>query len=384
MPDDETTTNRPPAPPTENVDARFTTTTEFVIEAQRRLPPPIWDYISGGSESETTLKRNRQALDSVAFRPRVLRKVVNTELSRTFLGQEQRIPVMLAPMGGMKRMDPEGSLPAARAAKAFGVPYMMSTVTDPEMEEVAEAAGERFYFQLYTLGDQAWVNEIARRASACGCKGFAVTVDTAHYSRRERNLMNRFTALGRERGGYREGDEHRMEMDWDFVDRLKDVLDMPLMLKGIATAEDSALAVEHGVDVVYISNHGGRQLDHGRGALEVLPEVVEAVDGKAEIVIDGGFARGTDILKAVALGADMVAIGRLQAWALAAAGEAGVRRLLDILERELMIDMKLLGVNKYDELDHNFLHPAAPVDPPSVVSAFPLVKYWEPKSKSEL
>lgn len=148
--------------------------------------------------------------------------------------------------------------------------------------------------------------------------------------------------------------------------------------------EDAALAVEHGVDVVYISNHGGRQLDHGRGTLEILPEVVEAVSGKASVVIDGGFMRGTDILKAILLGADMVGLGKLQAVSLAAAGRAGVHRMLEIIEFETTIDMKLLGANRYDELDESFISPAMPTEDPGVFSTFPLLKYRTPKSKGEL
>jgi len=382
MPDDQPRTAA--APPLSNLQAQFATTTELIIEAQRRARPPVWDYVCGGSESETTLKRNRLALDAIGLRPRVLRRVDHTDLSRAFLGQVHRMPLFLAPMGGMTDFDPEGALPAARAAAAAGVPYMMSTVTQPEMEAVAEAAGERFHFQLYVQGDDAWVGALVRRANACGCKGFAVTVDSASYSRRDRAIIAGHRSVGRDAGRIRAGDQFRRLVDWDFVDRLKDSLAMPLMLKGIATAEDAALAVEHGVDVVYVSNHGGRQLDHGRGAIEVLPEVVAAVGGKARVAIDGGFVRGTDILKAVALGADMVGIGRLQAWALIAAGEAGVRRMLDILEEELTIDMRLLGVNRLDELDGGFLHPVAPVEPPHVMGAFPLVKYWERKGKGEL
>ena len=164
-----------------------------------------------------------------------------------------------------------------------------------------------------------------------------------------------------------------MLTDWDFVDRLRSKLDVPLILKGIATAEDAAMAVEHGVDVIYVSNHGGRQLDHGRGGMEILAEVVSTARGRATIILDGGFMRGTDILKAVAMGADRVGIGRLQALALAAAGRDGVRRMLEILEMEMRIDMKLLGVNRLDELDGSFLHPVTPMGASGALSAFPLL-----------
>jgi L-lactate dehydrogenase (cytochrome) len=163
-------------------------------------------------------------------------------------------------------------------------------------------------------------------------------------------------------------------MTWDTVDRIRDTLEIPLILKGISTAEDARLAVEHGVDVVYVSNHGGRQLDHGRGSLDVLPEVVGAVGGKAEVLVDGAFFRGTDILKAVALGARAVGMGRLQAYALAAGGEETLLRMLEILEIEVRMGMGLLGVTRLDQLDASYLHPDAPVGLPGELSPFPTLE----------
>jgi isopentenyl diphosphate isomerase/L-lactate dehydrogenase-like FMN-dependent dehydrogenase len=167
-------------------------------------------------------------------------------------------------------------------------------------------------------------------------------------------------------------------VDWAFIGRLKEQLAVPLMLKGIATAEDAALALEHGVDLIYVSNHGGRQLDHGRGAIDILPEVVSTVRGKATILVDGGFMRGSDVLKALAMGARMVGIGRLQALALAAAGETGLVRMLELLESEISTNMKLLGVNTYAELDGSFLQPAEPIGPAHALSAFPLLGRLRP------
>jgi isopentenyl diphosphate isomerase/L-lactate dehydrogenase-like FMN-dependent dehydrogenase len=164
-----------------------------------------------------------------------------------------------------------------------------------------------------------------------------------------------------------------MRLDWEFIAKLKRRLPCPLIVKGIATGEDAALAIEHGVDVVYVSNHGGRQLDHARGTMDMLPEVVSAVRGKARVIVDGGFMRGTDILKALAMGAHLVGLGRLQALALAAAGREGVVRMLELLETELTIGMKLLGVAKLDELDGNFLHPTVPVLRATPLGALPLL-----------
>ena len=170
------------------------------------------------------------------------------------------------------------------------------------------------------------------------------------------------------------GEDFQKRLSWDQVKRFKDSHDIPLALKGIATAEDAGRAVELGVDGIYVSNHGGRQLDHGRGAIDVLPEVVTAVGGKAEIIVDGGFYRGTDVVKAMALGADAVALGRLQGYAMGAAGEAGVSRMLELPATEIEICLGLLGVTSFADLDESYLHPAPSVTEPHVLSAFPLLE----------
>ena len=253
------------------------------------------------------------------------------------------------------------------------------------MEEVQAAAQEHWLFQLYVFGDFDFVTDYIQRTSDLGAKAFCVTVDSAHYSRRERNLINRYNAQGHGRSYRGRGDPvWREYFDWDVFDKMRALTDLPLILKGISRPEDAALAVEHGCDVVYISNHGGRQLDHGLGTIHVLPEIVEAVGGKAKVVIDGGFMRGTDIIKALILGADLVGLGKIQAMALGVAGQAGVHRLLEILETEMTIDMKLLGVNNYAELDRSYLADAVPAVEPSVFSTLPLMKYWSTKDKGEL
>jgi glycolate oxidase len=194
-------------------------------------------------------------------------------------------------------------------------------------------------------------------------------VDTAVYSRRERDLAKRHF-----RRRNVPGRKFQEKLNWKDVDALKKRLKIPLILKGIATAEDAKLAVEHGVEVVYVSNHGGRQLDHGRGAMEVLPEVVAAVGGRAKIIIDGGFNRGTDLIKAMALGADLIGMGRMEAAALAAGGQAGVVQMLEILENEVHSAFGLLGVTRWSELDTSYIHAGAPlVAWPQTLSAFPLL-----------
>jgi len=197
-----------------------------------------------------------------------------------------------------------------------------------------------------------------------------MTVDSAHYSRRERDLDKRFVKPWRRAA---RGMEWQAALSWDQVKRFKDAHDIPLILKGIATAEDAAMACDHGVEVVYVSNHGGRQLDHGLGSLEVLPEVVRAVNGRAAVMVDGGFLRGTDIVKAIALGAQCVGLGRLQCLGLAAAGQAGLERALEILEEEVRICLGLLGVTSYGQLDASYLREARLVTAAGALSAFPLL-----------
>jgi len=346
---------------------------EIVAKARQNLNQNYWDYIVGGTETETTLRRNRMALDSIAFRPRVLRDVSKVDASVERFGRKLRLPVMLAPVGSLECFHPEGAAPIVRGAGAFGVAHMLSSVCDPSLEQVAEAAPDALrIFQLYVRGDDTFIDDHIRRAIASGFTAFCLTVDTAHYSRRERDLAKRYQTAGRRRV---EGRAFQAALDWRTVKRIKQQFKIPLVIKGIATAEDAKIAVEHGVEWIYISNHGGRQLDHGRGCMDVLPEVVDAVAGRAKILIDGGFYRGTDVVKAIALGADLVGMGRMQCYALAAAGQAGIVRMLELLEDEVQRCLGLLGVSTFGELNKSYLHTGAPVvTAPHVLSAFPLLK----------
>ncbi|HKB27273.1 MAG TPA: alpha-hydroxy acid oxidase [Methylomirabilota bacterium] len=353
-----------------NLEHAFQTLHEIVRAARNNLAPGPWDYLIGGAETETTLRRNRQALDSLAFRPRVLRDVSKIDTASTFFGRPVTIPVMLAPIGSIETFTEGGGATAAMASGAFGVPQMLSSVCNPGLEAVAKAADNFRIFQLYVRGDDAWVDDWVRRAVDHGYAAFCLTVDTASYSRRERDLARRFVKPWRTRAG---GFEFQAGLNWDHVKRFKDTHRIPLVLKGIATAEDATLAVQHGVEGVYVSNHGGRQLDHGRGALDVLPEVVAAVGGRATVIVDGAFVRGTDVVKAIALGAQMVGIGRIACCGLAAAGQAGLERVLELLQDEIRIAMALLGVSRLAELDRSYVHPATAVTLPHATSAFPLL-----------
>ena len=346
---------------------------EFAKRARTRLPKAVWDYVIGGADTETTLRRNRQGLDALALRPRVLRDVSDIDCSATVLGVDLRLPVLLAPIGSLQDLDPGAGASAARAAGEFGVFHMQSSASAPGLEATARAGPGPKIFQLYVRGDKAWVSDHVQRAAEAGYHALCITVDLALYSRRERDLAKRHvTTARRER---REEDEVFLaRLSWRDIERIRGECALPLILKGIATAEDAATACDLGVDAVYVSNHGGRQLDHGRAAIDVLPEVVDAVADRAEIIVDGGFLRGSDIVKAIARGAGGVGVGRLLAFAIAAAGRAGVVRMLEILETELRVCLGLLGVNRLDQLDESFLHAAAPIAPPHALSAFPLLE----------
>ena len=352
--------------------SQFESLHEIIAKARLNLTPNVWDYICGGSETETTVRRNRLALDSLAFRPRVLRDVHAVETSRSILGRLCRLPVLLAPVAALEIISDGGAAASAQAAAQFGVPFVLSSGSAPGLEATAEAVPDSLrVFQLYVRGDQDFVDDHVRRAMSNGYAAFCLTVDTAHYSRRERDIDKRYVRSTRANVS---GEEYQAGLTWSTIGSLTRRFEIPLMIKGIATAEDARVAVEHGVAWVWVSNHGGRQLDHGRGSIEVLPEIVEAVKGRAKIIVDGSINRGTDVLKAVAVGAHAVAIGRMQCFGLAASGTAGVVRTLEILEDEVKRNLGLLGVATLDALDASYLHPAQPTNWPDVLSAFPLLR----------
>ena len=326
----------------------FNTNEEIVQAARRNLAQGPWDYLAGGTESETTMRRNRLAFDRIAFRPRVLVDVSTIDRSSTLLGHNLRIPVLLAPIGGLQNFDPRAGVAVSQAADEFGTLHVVSSATLPTLEETAASTDRSKIYQLYIRGDWDWVKAMIDRVKQSGYEGLCITVDSAVYSRRERPLISRWNV-----DATREPQDRKWSANvtWETVDRIKEYFGGPFMLKGITTAEDAAIAVEHDVDVIWVSNHGGRQLDHGLGTMDIPPEVMAAVGDKAEVVIDGGVLRGTDVIKAIALGAKAVAIGKLQGWGLAAGGKDGVVRVLEILEEEIRVSMGLLGVSSLDQLN---------------------------------
>jgi isopentenyl diphosphate isomerase/L-lactate dehydrogenase-like FMN-dependent dehydrogenase len=345
----------------------FVTNQEIIMAARRNLSDNVWHYLTGGAESETTMRRNRFGLDGLAFRPRVLVDVSVIDPSTTFLGHKLAMPVMLAPIGSLQSITPEGGVAVAKAAEEFGTVNFVSSVTQPSLEEIAAASRNPKIFQLYVQGDLNWVGRLLTRVKQAGYSALCLTVDTAHYGHRERQMMDRWLPPSRRGVGY----EYRAGLTWATLDAIKEMAGLPLILKGVATAEDATLAVAHGVGTIYVSNHGGRQLDHGRATIDMLPEIVAAVGDKAEILLDGGIVRGSDVLKAIALGARAVAIGKLQGWGLAAAGQAGLVRVLEILKSEIVTTMGLLGITRLDQLTRAYLDNVQPLAPAHEMSAFP-------------
>jgi isopentenyl diphosphate isomerase/L-lactate dehydrogenase-like FMN-dependent dehydrogenase len=323
----------------------FMTLGELRRAARRNVAPEVFDYLSGGAETETTLRRNKRAMSHYVFRPRVLRDVSHVDTTTTFLGWPLDLPIMIAPMGGTHRASPEGTVALTRAAGRAGTISWMSTMTQHSPEEVAAAATTPLVYQLYFRGDNAWGEALIRRIEAAGFQALCLTVDSAQYGRRERDIEARYNPRTHQRAVEVPHDDTRQaSLTWKDVEWLQRTTKLPLILKGIQDAEDARIAVECGVRVIYISNHGGRQLDHAPGTIEVLSEIVDAAAGRAEVIIDSGFQRGTDVLKAIALGARAVLIGKAAAWGLAAAGEEGVVRIFELLGLELRIAMANVGL----------------------------------------
>lgn len=343
---------------------------DFEEAARRALPPAHWGYLATGVDGDRTLRANREAFDRVQIRARHLVDVRRVDTASEFLGQPLGSPLFLCPVSSLRAFHPEGELAVARAAKAEGTVAGLSTLTTSRIEEVIAARGEPVWFQLYPSNDAAVMRAIVKRAEAAGCRVLLLTVDVplgpnretqfrlakqdarpcaachdgtlAGYLRRKRMFDGLDLA--------KVEDNIELGMDWDYVKRLRDLTSMKVVLKGVVTREDAALAVEHGVDAVYVSNHGGRSEESGRGALDSLPEVAEAVAGRIPVLVDSGFRRGTDIFKALALGATAVGIGRPYVWGLAAFGEEGVTAVIRMLKAELVMAMQTCGTPRLRDI----------------------------------
>lgn len=368
------TTSQPDRPAHSVTDAL--TIREIVGAARARLPAPVWDYLTGGAESETTLRRNRSAFGHWTFRPRVLRDVKTIDPSTTVLGLNLSMPVVLAPIGSLALFDPEAAAASARAAAGAGTVSFVGLMSQPSLEAVALAAGRPQVFQIYLQGDGDWLDAIVARAEDAGYGALCFTVDAPVYGRRERDLVNRYSTLkavdraNLAGGASAQVSPHQAGFTWREFERVRGRTRLPTILKGIQHPDDARLAVEHGADMVYVSNHGGRQLDHVDGTLSLLPEIAARAAGRVAIGFDGGITCGTDVVKALALGADVVGIGKLHGIALAAGGEAGVQRLLSILRCEIETALALIGHTSVDALSPDDLRSVAAL--PLDHSALPL------------
>ncbi|MET9142143.1 alpha-hydroxy acid oxidase [Streptomyces parvulus] len=331
--------------------------------AAARLAPEVWDFITGGSGAETTLDANRAALDRVALVPRVLAGVEKADTGARLVGTSAALPLAVAPMAYQRLLHPDGELATARAAAAARVPFVVSTISSRTLEEIAEA-GATLWFQLYWLRDRGRVVELIRRAEAVGCQALMVTVDVPVMARRLRDLRNEFTLPSWIRSANLEPDgpsaahSHRpgesavathtknafdATFGWPDLQWLREQTRLPLVIKGILDPGDAEQAVRLGADAVVVSNHGGRQLDGALPSITALPRVVEAVGGRCQVLMDSGVRSGTDILRALALGADGLLIGRPVLWGLGTAGAEGVAEVLSLLRTELEEALLLAG-----------------------------------------
>jgi 4-hydroxymandelate oxidase len=329
---------------------------EFEALAKERLPKEEYDYIAGGATDEISVDRNRRAYESWALRPRVLRDVSALDLSTTVLGSKVGLPVLIAPCGGHKKAHPEGELATYRAAAACGTILAVSANSSTSFEELAKAATGHLWVQLYPFRDREMTKEWLRRAKDAGYKAVCVTLDSQWPPKRERNLRNNYRRIrgvnypkpGAEnanapRPAGRAGEGSDPAATWKDLEWIKSASDLPIAAKGIMTGEDVELCVDVGADAVIVSNHGGRHLDNTLATIEVLSEAVAAAQGKLEVLLDGGVRRGADVVKALALGAKAVFIGRPLFWGLAVDGERGVIQVLNILREEIEITMAKCG-----------------------------------------
>jgi glycolate oxidase len=332
---------------------KFVTLPEIRRAARARLPREAWNFGDGGTETEQTLRRNRRHLARLAIEQNVLVDVRQIDLRTSLLGVPLSWPVAVAPMGGLVLFHPEGDVEMARGAGQADTLQWLSGATGWPVEDVAKAGGAPQMFQLYHHGDRGWVSELLARVEASGYRAVALTVDTQLYSRRERDILARWSprkAMEIAPNPRGPDPEYQARLTWADVEWLMKTTRLPVGLKGILTVRDSLRAVDMGVRLIWVSNHGGRQLDQTQSSIEALPPIVEAVAGRAEIIVDGGFSRGTDVVKGLARGATVVAVGRTSLWGLAADGAAGVARTMEILREELRTTMGLCGRTRIADL----------------------------------
>jgi 4-hydroxymandelate oxidase len=341
---------------------------DFEPVAHRNIPPAHWGYLVSGVDGEDTLRANRAAYSRYQLQARRMIDVSKIDLSVELFGERFNSPIILCPLGAQRAFHPEGEIAVAKAAKARGHLQILSTVTSTGVEDVIAARGAPVWFQLYTTSNFDVTTKLVKRAEAAGCPVVAVTVDLPAGRNLEtalrlaRNDTRTCTACHAPIGSpffsrpmFSQIDAAGLQttsssLTWDFIKRLRDVTRMKILIKGLESAQDADLAVAHGADGIIVSNHGGRATDTGRGTLECLPEIAAAVRGRVPVILDGGVRRGTDVLKALALGASAVGIGRPYIWGLGAYGQPGVDRVLELLDNELTLAMVGVGARNLREI----------------------------------
>ena len=336
---------------------------EYEALARERLHPAVWDYFSGGANDEETLRENRAAFARIQLRPRVLVDVRQIDMATTLLGAPVAMPICVAPSAMHGAACEDGECATAQAAGALGTLMAASTESTRTLEEIAQTATGPLWFQLYfSHRTRGHAERLVKRAEEAGYRAIALTVDSARWGKKERHERSAATYDWPASGNFRDDplpdfieEDDGVAITWDDVEWLRSVTSLPIVMKGILTAEDAALCVERGIEGIIVSNHGGRQLDTVPATIEALPEVVEAVAGRCEVYLDGGVRRGTDVLKALALGARAVFVGRPILWGLAVAGAEGAQHTLTLLRDELELAMALAGRPTLASIDHSLV-----------------------------
>ena len=349
---------------------------EFEGLARERMPRGAFDYVAGGSWDELTLAENDEAWFDFRFAYRVLADIRRVDVSGSFLGRPSALPIAIAPMAAQALGHPDAEAAMTRAAESAGIPMLLSTSSSMSIEDVAAAAPDADrLFQLYLVRDLEYTRSLVERAEAAGFRAIVLTVDLPVLGYRERDRHNGFDLpwmpnvegarvaaddAPLDRGRYAGlDDQHAIGLTWANLATIRSWSSLPLVLKGIVAPEDARMAVDHGVDGIVVSNHGARQLDRSLATAHALEGVVEAVDGRAEVWVDGGIRRSLDVAIAIALGATGVLIGRPLYWALAAGGQAGVERAIEILREELLLTLPLLGCASVADIKRKLVHPSA-------------------------
>lgn len=358
------------------------TLSNIEIEAKKQLTKEAYDYIARGSGDEVTMDANRNAFNKWTIRPRVLRDVNERNLETSLFGQTLKAPVLLAPIGVQRIAHPEGELATARAAASIGIPYIVSSASSYSMEEIAKEMGNHTrWFQLYCSTEDSVTESLVRRAEANGYSAIVITVDTPMLGVRKTDYLNNYSPLseGHGCGNYLTDPAFcallakspiedkaaalqkqidiidQPSLNWDDLKKIRTYTTLPIVLKGILHPDDAQLALDYGVDGIIVSNHGGRQLDHCIASLDALQDIQKIIQGRIPVLIDSGIRNGTDIIKALALGANAVLLGRPYIYGLATGGQAGTEQVITDLLHELDVSMALTGMRSIGEIDDSIL-----------------------------